>query len=68
MARMDTDVDAAAVMLTGTIMSDAIARSFVPEVYPPIDEAAGRYTRCFLQMIGADKAAVPARKSRPRIA
>lgn len=68
MARADIDVDAAAVMLVGTVMSDAIARSFVPEVYPPIDEAAERYTRCFLQMIGADKAAVPARKSRSRLA
>ncbi len=68
MARPDIDVDAAAVMLIGTVMSDAIARSFVPEVYPPIDEAAARYTQCFLQMIGAGKAAVPARKSRSRIA
>ena len=51
----DSDVDAAAVMLTGTVMSDAIARSFVPEVFPPLDEAAGRYTQCFLQMIGVKK-------------
>lgn len=47
------DADAAAVMLTGTVMSDAIARHFVPSVYPPLDEAAGRYARCFLRMIGA---------------
>jgi AcrR family transcriptional regulator len=54
----DSDVEAAAVMLTGTVMSDAIARSFVPEVYPPLDEAAGRYVRCFLRMIGVKKSAV----------
>ena len=53
----DSDVDAAAVMLTGTVMSDAIARSFVPEVYPPLDEAAGRYAQCFLRMIGVKKKA-----------
>ena len=68
LASPDLDVDAASVILTGTVMSDAIARSFVPEVYPPIDEAAGRYVKCFLQMIGAPKAAKPARAARSRIA
>lgn len=53
MADPDADIDAAAVMLTGTVMSDGIARHFVPEVYPPIDEAAARYVRCFLLTIGA---------------
>ncbi|MEO8334843.1 MAG: TetR/AcrR family transcriptional regulator [bacterium] len=52
MADLDADVDAAAVMLIGTIMSDAIARSFVPDVYPPLDEAAERYVTCFLRMLG----------------
>lgn len=46
------DPDTAAVMLVGTVMSDAIARSFVPEVYPPVEVAAERYTSCFLRMIG----------------
>ncbi|MBA3670822.1 MAG: TetR/AcrR family transcriptional regulator [Gemmatimonadaceae bacterium] len=53
MAAADADVDAAAVMLTGTVMSDAIARHFVPDVYPPLDEAPRRYSCCFLRSIGA---------------
>ena len=66
----DSDVDAAAVIITGTVMSDAIARSFVPEVYPSLEEAASRYTQCFLRMIGVKKnAAAPVKtKSRTRIA
>lgn len=68
MASADLDVDAASVILTGTVMSDAIARSFVPEVYPPLEEAAERYVKCFLQMIGAEKAAKPTRPARSRIA
>jgi AcrR family transcriptional regulator len=68
MASADLDVDAASVILTGTVMSDAIARSFVPEVYPPLEEAAERYVKCFLQMIGAQKAAKPTRPARSRIA
>ncbi len=51
-ADADADVDAAAVMLTGTVMSDAIARAFVPDLYPPVDEAAERYATCFLHMLG----------------
>ena len=65
LADADADVDAAAVMLVGTVMSDAIARSFVPEVYPPADEAAARYTSCFLRMLGIRKQpAVVNKKSR----
>jgi len=52
MADADADVDVAAVMLVGTVMSDAMARSFVPDVYPPVDEAAERYATCFLRMLG----------------
>jgi AcrR family transcriptional regulator len=52
MADLDADVDAAAVMLVGTVMSDAMARSIVPDVYPPVDEAAERYATCFLRMLG----------------
>ena len=52
-ASPDADADTAAVMLTGTVMSDAIARHFVPGVYPPLHEAAARYARCFLRTIGA---------------
>lgn len=68
MASADLDVDAASVILTGTVMSDAIARSFVPEVYPPLEEAAERYVKCFLQMIGARKAVKSSRHTRSRIA
>ena len=57
MAAPDVDVDVAAVMLTATVMSDAMARYFVPEVYPPLDQAAERYVRGFLRAIGADAAA-----------
>jgi AcrR family transcriptional regulator len=66
----DSDVDAAAVIITGTVMSDAIARSFVPEVYPPLDEAAHRYTQCFLRMIGVKNTATTAVRttSKARIA
>ncbi len=53
LADVDADVATAAVMLTGTVMSDAMARHFVPEVYPPLGEAAERYVRCFLRVIGA---------------
>lgn len=64
-ADLDADVDAAAVMLVGTVMSDAIARSFVPDVYPPVDEAAERYTSCFLRMLGVKKnAAASVQKAR----
>jgi AcrR family transcriptional regulator len=54
-ADADADADAAAVMLVGTVMSDAIARSFVPDVYPPLDEAAERYVSAFLRMLGVKK-------------
>ena len=66
----DSDVEAAAVMLTGTVFSDAVGRSFVPEVYPPLDEAAERYTQCFLRMIGVKKKAATSvrTKSQSRIA
>lgn len=53
MAAADTDVDVAAVMLTALVMSDAMARHFVPDVYPPLDEAAERYVRAFLRVVGA---------------
>jgi AcrR family transcriptional regulator len=63
LAARDVDVDVAAVMLTATVMSDGMARHFVPDVYPPLDEAAERYVRSFLRMIGAGapEGAAPAR-------
>jgi AcrR family transcriptional regulator len=67
LAAPDVDVDAAAVMLVATVMSDAVARHFVPDVYPPLDEAAERYVRTFLRMIGAvaPTGAEPARTAFP---
>lgn len=53
MADRDVNVEVAAVMLTATVMSDAISRHIVPEVYPPIDTAAEQYVRAFLRLIGA---------------
>ena len=53
LAAADTDVDVAAVMLTALVMSDAMARHFVPDVYPPLDEAAERYVQSFLRVLGA---------------
>jgi AcrR family transcriptional regulator len=63
LAAPDVDVDVAAVMLTAIVMSDAMARHFVPDVYPPLDEAAERYVRSFLRVIGANApdGAVPVR-------
>lgn len=60
LADPDADVETAAVMLVGTVMSDALARHFVPGVYPPREEAAGRYAACFLRIIGVK---APARAS-----
>jgi AcrR family transcriptional regulator len=53
LAAPDVDVDVAAVMLVATVMSDAVARHFVPNVYPPLDEAAERYVHSFLRLLGA---------------
>ena len=60
MAARDVNVEVAAVMLTATVMSDAVSRHIVPEVYPPIDTAAEQYVRAFLRLIGAHAAAHPA--------
>ena len=62
LAAPDLDVDVAAVMLVATVMSDAMARHFVPDVYPPLDEAAERYVRSFLRLLGskASDGAAPA--------
>jgi AcrR family transcriptional regulator len=53
MAERDVNVEVAAVMLTATVMSDALARHIVPDVYPPIETAAGQYVAAFLRLIGA---------------
>ena len=53
LADATVDVQVAAVMLSATVMSDAMARHFVPDIYPPLEEAAERYVRAFLRTIGA---------------
>jgi AcrR family transcriptional regulator len=67
------DVPTAVTMLSSTVMGDVMGRPMVPDAYPPIDEAAVRYVRCFLRAIGlatigAIPAAKPARASRKRTA
>jgi AcrR family transcriptional regulator len=52
LAGPDVDVNGAAVMLTGTVISDVMGRPIVPDVYPPMDEAAERYATLFLRAIG----------------
>lgn len=57
MADRDVNVEIASVMLTATVMSDALSRHIVPEVYPPIGTAAEQYVRAFLRLLGAHAAA-----------
>ena len=62
------NAEVAAVMLTATVMSDAVSRHIVPEVYPPIESAAEQYVRAFLRLIGAaafSTAPAPASPSAP---
>jgi AcrR family transcriptional regulator len=57
------DVAAAVTMLSSTLMGDIMGRPMVPDAYPPMDEAAGRYVHCFLRAIGVSTTqAVPATK------
>jgi AcrR family transcriptional regulator len=64
MADRDADVEAAAVMLTGTVISDVMGRPIVPDVYPPINEVAGRYAVLFLRAIGYRDTIVTPNKNR----
>jgi hypothetical protein len=43
-------------MLISSVMGDAMGRSMSPESFPPEDEAASRYVRCFLRALGASSA------------
>src|SRR5829696_5778548 len=52
-ADRDADVSAAVTMLISAVMSDAMGRPMAPHTFPPLDEAAPRYVRCFLRAIGA---------------
>jgi AcrR family transcriptional regulator len=51
-ADSSADVATAVTMLTSAVMGDAMGRPMDPSVFPPIDEAAERYVRCFLAAIG----------------
>ncbi|HEY2066212.1 MAG TPA: helix-turn-helix domain-containing protein [Gemmatimonadaceae bacterium] len=63
------DVDTAVTMLSSTIMGDVMGRPMMPDSYPPIEEAAGRYVRAFLRILGVPAVtAAPARLSRTRTA
>ena len=67
------DVPTAVTMLSSTLMGDVMGRPMVPDAYPPVEEAAVRYVRCFLRAIGlatigAVPAAKPARATRKRTA
>jgi AcrR family transcriptional regulator len=67
------DVPTAVTMLSSSVMGDVMGRPMVPDAYPPIDEAAERYVRCFFRAIGlattgAIPAAKPARASQTRTA
>jgi hypothetical protein len=53
LADRHADVAAAVTMLISSVMSDAMGRPMAPHTFPPSDEAAPRYVRCFLRMIGA---------------
>jgi AcrR family transcriptional regulator len=53
LADRDADVAAAVTMLISAVMSDAMGRPMAPHTFPPPDEAARRYVRCFLRAIGA---------------
>jgi AcrR family transcriptional regulator len=68
LASQDIDVLTSVVMLVSAVMGDVMGRPMVPDVYPPADEAASRYVRCFVGMIGAHGRAAAVKKSRSRIA
>jgi AcrR family transcriptional regulator len=50
------DTFAAVTMLISSVMGDAMGRSMSPDSFPPEDEAARRYVRCFLRALGASSA------------
>jgi len=56
LAAHDADVAAAVTMLISAVMSDAMGRPMAPDTFPPQDEVAHRYVRCFLRAIGAPTA------------
>lgn len=67
LAARDLDIATAAVMLTGTIMSDVMGRPIVPDVYPPVEEVAERYAAIFLRAIGCPATARRAGSTAPGV-
>lgn len=67
LADAHADVEAAAVMIMGTVISDVMGRPIVPDVYPPIEEVAERYATLILRAIGVRDVDTPAKKLTGRI-
>jgi AcrR family transcriptional regulator len=53
LADRSADTFGAVTMLISSVMGDAMGRPMAPDSFPPVDEAARRYVRCFLRAIGA---------------
>lgn len=51
----DFDERAAASTLLGAMLSDAMGREMMPEIYPPLKEAPRQYAELILRAIGADE-------------
>ena len=68
LAAPDLDISTAAVMLTGTMMSDVMGRPIVPDVYPPVEVVAQRYASIFLRAIGFTEVPRDVRAPRTRTA
>lgn len=60
----DAEVDAAASMLLGAIFHDAMAREFMPQFFPPADEAPATYARLCLAALRSPRRADATRPSR----
>jgi AcrR family transcriptional regulator len=65
LADRDVNAEVAAVMLTATVMSDAVSRHIVPDVYPPIESAAEQYVRAFLRLLGSRASVAAAAAASP---
>jgi AcrR family transcriptional regulator len=46
------DVEVIALMLNGTVIADVMGRALVPDIYPPLESVADRYTTVFLRALG----------------
>lgn len=51
----DFDERVAAITLMGALFSDAMGREMMPEIYPPVADAARQYAELVLRSIGADE-------------